>query len=89
MHFLSLSSLFKSPPPITRGRTDEEEHDIARTVRSHCRKIGCDESNTVAAIAWALRSPGATLTAIRFGNQRADQLRQRQKLPPPRGGLIA
>jgi len=85
-----LDKLFGIPAPVTHGRSDEEERDITRAVRSHCRVVGCDESNTVAAIAWALRSPGCTLSAVRFGNQRADQLRARQKLPPPpRGGLIA
>lgn len=52
--------------------------DIAVAVRRYAQTIGCDASNTQAAIAWALRSSAHTLQAIRDGRRRAEQLRARQ-----------
>ncbi|WP_414616608.1 hypothetical protein [Stenotrophomonas muris] len=52
--------------------------DIAIAVRRYAQAIGCDASNTQAAIAWALRSSAHTLQAIRDGRRRAEQLRARQ-----------
>jgi hypothetical protein len=75
-----LDKLFGTSAP---GNTDvERERQITKAVRAHCRVIGCDESNTVAAVAWALRDAGHTLAAVRAGNRRADQLRQRQAPQP-------
>lgn len=72
----------------TRVAADRErDHDVTVAVRKHCLAIGCDTSNTQAAIAWALKSPGHTLQAIRDGRTRAHQLRERQPTPttpPPR-----
>lgn len=62
-------------PPAT-SRVDG--HDIARAVVRYCRHLDCDESNTLAAVAFALRSPGHTLECIRAGKKRAEQLRFRQ-----------
>lgn len=59
--------------------------DIALAVVRHCRQLRCDESNTLAAVAWALRAPGHTLECIRAGKKRAAQLRARQTpAPAPR-----
>ena len=52
--------------------------DVTVAVRRYAQKIGCDSSNTQAAIQWALRAPGHTLDAVRDGRRRADQLRARQ-----------
>ena len=76
----ALTSFFAPTPSQPRPiRTDEEMTDIARGVHAHCKRIGCDESNTLAAIAWALRTPGDTFTAARAGKQRAAQLLRRQQ----------
>lgn len=71
-----LSTLF----PPSRARTDSsvDGHDVARAVLRHCRHLRCDESNTLGAVAFALRSPGHTLERIRAGKRRAEQLRARQ-----------
>lgn len=60
----------------TSRRSDATE--VIKVVRRYAHTIGCDPSNTQAAIAWALRSPGHTLQAVREGRRRADQLRRRQ-----------
>ena len=54
-------------------------------VQTYARKIGCDDSNTRAAIAWAMRYGTHTMSAIRAGRERADALRDRQPVdqPPP------
>lgn len=60
------------------GRTEQQRQDITRGVQKHCQRIGCDQSNTIAAVAWALRTPGDPLSAVRAGRQRAAQLLHRQ-----------
>lgn len=62
---------------MTPARTDAAA-DVTVAVRRYAHGIGCDASNTQAAIAWALRSSGHTLQAVRDGRRRADQLRERQ-----------
>lgn len=72
-----------SPQPAARhtgSRADDVE--VTKAVRRHAHAIGCDSSNTQAAIAWALRSPGHTLQAVREGRRRAEQLRGRQAAVP-------
>ena len=72
-----------SPQPVvghTSSRSDAAE--VTKAVRRHAQAIGCDSSNTRAAIAWALRSPGHTLQAVREGRHRAEQLRGRQAPVP-------
>lgn len=82
-----LFNAFRSPPASIAQKPERPDaHDIAKAVRSHCRVIGCNDSNTIAAVAWALKDPGHTLAAVRAGNKRADQLRGRQAAP---AGLIA
>ncbi len=72
-----------APPAIGRVRpTRADDAEVTKAVRRHAHAIGCDASNTQAAIAWALRSPGHTLQAIREGRRRAEQLRHRQKPVP-------
>lgn len=68
--------------PCVMARPDAQ--DVAIAVARHCRRIGCDQSNTTAAVSWALRAPGDTLNAIRSGRQRAEQLlaRQSRETPP-------
>jgi hypothetical protein len=62
---------------MTPARPDAA--DVTVAVRRYAHSIGCDASNTQAAIAWALRSGGHTLQAVRSGRHRADQLRDRQR----------
>jgi len=75
----SLSALLASHTAMSAKPSRADAHDIAKAVAHHCRIVGCDESNTIAAVAWALKEPGCTLAAIRAGNRRADQLRLRQQ----------
>jgi len=83
MTFLQcLGGLFARPAVLTEKPTRSDANDIARAVYRHCQLIGCDESNTIAALAWALKDSGHTLAAIRAGNKRADQLRHRQLQHP-------
>jgi hypothetical protein len=69
-------------PPAPRGApmARPDAADVAAAVARHCRRIGCDQSNTTAAVSWALRAPGDTLNAVREGRKRAEQLLARQ--PP-------
>lgn len=78
MDLLALFDLPSRAPPLSRA----DAHDIAAAVVRHCRRIGCDESNTRGAVATALRAPGHTLEAIRAGKKRAEQLRYRQPQVP-------
>ena len=84
MHMPSLTSFFITAPasiPSTPSRTDA--HDIALSVVKYCKQIGCNESNTTAAVAWAFKEPaGNTIGAIRAGKARARALLARQPQPP-------
>lgn len=60
------------------GSTRLDATEVTKVVRRYAQTIGCDASNTQAAIAWALRSSAHTLQAIRDGHRRAEQLRARQ-----------
>jgi len=51
---------------------------VERQVRLYCGQIGCDDSNTTAAVAWAHRNGFNTMHAIRIGRTRAAKLRERQ-----------
>jgi hypothetical protein len=71
-------------PPILWSRPERDDaNDIARAVSRHCQAIGLDESNTIAAIAWAMKEPGHTLLAVRAGYQRADALLDRVRRCAP------
>lgn len=59
--------------PLHRVRDSQ----VADGVRRYCRRMHYDPSTTESAINWALRAPGSTLTAIRSGHDRADQLHHR------------
>ena len=86
MSLLSSIVSFAAPETILREKPKRTDaNDITRAVSRHCRIIGCDDSNTIASIAWALKAPGSTIDAVRAGNKRADQLRWRQRpaLPTP------
>jgi hypothetical protein len=81
----TLTSLFTprpTPPATPMARPDAE--CVGRVVWMYCHRIGCNESNTTAAVSWALRQGGDTLSAIRAGRQRAMQLLERQqRFTPP------
>ena len=76
---------FLAPPQLLTAKpTRPDADDIVKPVARYCRLLGCDESNTIGAIAWALREPGSnTLAAVRAGKKRADQLHFRQRPPSP------
>lgn len=63
---------------VVIGSTRTDATEVTKVVRRYAQTIGCDASNTQAAIAWALRSSAQTLQAIRDGHRRAEQLRARQ-----------
>jgi hypothetical protein len=63
------------PTPRSSTRTDAAEIEAA--VGKYCRTLRASASDTVAAISWALRQGGDTLSAIRAGRQRAAQLHDR------------
>lgn len=71
-----------APTIVTERPSRHDAHDITKSVAKHCHLVGCDESNTIAAVAWALKEPGDTLKAIRAGKKRADCLRLRQHATP-------
>ncbi|HDS1834353.1 TPA: hypothetical protein QEM98_000438 [Stenotrophomonas maltophilia] len=73
---------FASPAAVRAMPTRADDAEVTKAVRRYAHAIGCDASNTQAAIAWSLRSPGHTLQAIREGRRRAEQLRARQKPVP-------
>lgn len=84
MQMPSLTSFFSPQAAlITSKPSREDAHDIAKSVSTYCKQIGCNDSNTIAAIAWAYNTPGSdTLAAIRAGKCRARQLLARQTQPP-------
>ena len=51
--------------------------EVIAGVRGFCRRLRVNASDTVAAINYALRAGGDTLSAIRAGHQRAAQLHDR------------
>lgn len=52
---------------------------VERAIRAYCGVIGCDDSNTTAAVAWAHRNGFNTMHATRIGKARAEALRARQR----------
>lgn len=61
-----------------------DAHEVELAVRRHCRTLGATSSTTVAAVNLALRQAGDTLSAVRAGRDRAEQLHARaQFLTPP------
>lgn len=65
-----LSEALTAPRPSKRA----DEPEITAAVKRHCAQLHANTSDTVAAINWALRQGGDTLSAIRAGRQRAAQL---------------
>lgn len=55
--------------------------DVANVVSRYAITIGCDDSNIAAAVAYGLRTGHDTLSAIRSGKKRAEQLAARQPSP--------
>lgn len=85
MSFLQkITDLLSTPKQSIEPMARPDADWVAKAVYLHCHRIGCDESNTTAAVSWALRAGGDTLTAIRAGRLRAAQLleRQRRNTPP-------
>ena len=84
MQLPSLTSFFAPVPALISSKPSRPDaHDIAKSVSNYCKQIGCNESNTVAALAWAFNTPGSdTLAAIRAGKCRARSLLARQPQPP-------
>jgi hypothetical protein len=67
-----------------RATRRDDAAEIEAAVRRHCRDLGASTSTTVAAVNLALRQAGDTLSAIRAGRHRAEQLHARaQFLTPP------
>lgn len=83
MHLAPMFADIVAVPTMVEVKpTRADAHDVAKSVAKHCRLIGCDESNTIAAVAWALKEPGDTLKALRAGKRRAECLRYRQPTTP-------
>jgi len=57
--------------------------EVTAGVRSFCRRLRANASDTVASINYALRAGGDTLSAIRAGHQRAAQLHERSSHSHP------
>jgi len=55
---------------------------VLTAIERHARDIGCSASNATAAQSYGLKWGGDTLTCIREGKRRAEQLRRRQSNPP-------
>lgn len=67
-----------------------DAESVSAIVCKHARKIGCTDSNATAAVAWGIRYGHDTLSAIRTGKARAEQLRERELRAAMRGaGEIA
>lgn len=67
-----------------RATQRADAHEVEAAVRRHCRDLGATTSTTIAAVNLALRQAGDTLSAIRAGRHRAEQLHARaQFLTPP------
>lgn len=57
--------------------------EITAAVKRYCTRLHANASDSVAAINWALRHAGDTLSAIRAGRQRAAQLHWRSTHTTP------
>lgn len=68
-------------PPRATERADAAE--ITAAVKRYCARLHANASETVAAINFALRQGGDTLSAIRAGRQRAAQLQWRRTHTAP------
>lgn len=68
-------------PPRAAERPDAE--DIVAGVKRYCAQLHATATETVAAINFALRQGGDTLSAIRAGRQRAAQLQWRRTHSAP------
>ena len=64
------------PDALTTPRPSQrvDEAEVTAAVKRYCAQLHANTSDTVAAINWALRQGGDTLSAIRAGRQRAAQL---------------
>jgi hypothetical protein len=51
---------------------------VGKVVAHFALDIGCSESNILAAVRWAIRNGHDTLSAIKCGKTRAEQLRIRE-----------
>ena len=75
-----LSSIFAADAALfAPPRFDAEM--VSSAVTRYATSLGCDLSNTSAAVTWALKTPSelGTLAAVRAGRQRASQLFWRQR----------
>lgn len=68
-------------PPRDGKRPDASQ--VTAAVKRYCARLHANTSDTVAAINWALRHAGDTLSAIRAGRQRAAQLHWRRTRSTP------
>jgi len=62
--------------PKPADRLDAEA--VGSVVTRHALEIGCTDSNATAAVAWGIRVGHDTLSCIRAGKLRAEQLRIRE-----------
>jgi hypothetical protein len=77
---MATPSLLNTEPQALMATRSTQRYDAAEVenaVRKYCRALRANASDTVAAINWALRTSGDTLSAIRAGRQRAAQLHDR------------
>lgn len=67
----------------TRATDRPDAPEVAAAVKRYCQRLRANTSDTVAAVNWALRHTGDTLSAIRAGRQRAAQLHWRSAHSTP------
>lgn len=68
---------------IIASAPDIDRDAVCAAVARFARRIGCDQSNQVAAVSWALKYGRNTMDACRVGRERACTLLNRQNQPPP------
>ncbi|KAA2285454.1 hypothetical protein [Arenimonas fontis] len=67
----------------TRATSRPDAPEIAAAVKRYCTRLRANASDTAAAVNWALRHTGDTLSAIRAGRHRAAQLHWRSTQSTP------
>lgn len=63
---------------IFRAPAQVDAAAVGKVVAHHALDLGCSESNILAAVSWAIRNGHDTLSAIKCGKMRAEQLRIRE-----------
>lgn len=73
-----LGAAFRAAFDSTFEEPNLDAVTVSSMITRHALHIGCTDSNATAAVAWGIRNGHDTLSCIRVGKLRAEQLRIRE-----------